>query len=161
VGANDLSALLWRERELLDLLIFKLEEEQLLLTSGKTRWLHHATREVEQTLERVRSAGLAREVEAVAVATEWAADPDSGLRGLVSAAPATWQEILGAHATAMTKQAARIKELRDANEQFLRAAARSTQETLANLQPGAVTYDARGAAGTAAAPGASLFDKQL
>lgn len=31
MGANELSALLWRERELLELLVFKLEEEQLLL----------------------------------------------------------------------------------------------------------------------------------
>ena len=36
MGANELSALLWRERELLELLSFKLEEEQLLLTAGKS-----------------------------------------------------------------------------------------------------------------------------
>ena len=50
MGANELSALLWRERELLELLTFKLEEEQLLLTAGRTRWIEHATREVEQVL---------------------------------------------------------------------------------------------------------------
>ena len=51
---QDLSARLWHERELLDLLTFKLEEEQLLLTAGRTRWISHATREVEQVLERLR-----------------------------------------------------------------------------------------------------------
>ena len=50
MGANDLSTFLWHERELLELLIFKLEEEQLLLTAGKTKWLQHATREVEQVV---------------------------------------------------------------------------------------------------------------
>ena len=45
MSANDLSNLLWRERELLELLVFKLEEEQLLLTAGKSRWLPQATRE--------------------------------------------------------------------------------------------------------------------
>ena len=37
MSANDLSNLLWRERELLELLVFKLEEEQLLLTAGKAK----------------------------------------------------------------------------------------------------------------------------
>ena len=37
MAIHELSALLWRERELLDVLTFKLEEEQLLLTSGKSR----------------------------------------------------------------------------------------------------------------------------
>ena len=59
MGAHELSAMLWHERELLELLVFKLEEEQLLLTAGKSRWLQHATREVEQVLERLRDAGLA------------------------------------------------------------------------------------------------------
>ena len=68
MGANELSALLWRERELLELLSFKLEEEQLLLTAGKSRWVQHATREVEQVLVRLRSTGLARSVEAASLA---------------------------------------------------------------------------------------------
>ena len=37
MSANDLSNLLWRERELLELLVFKLEEEQLLLVAGRAR----------------------------------------------------------------------------------------------------------------------------
>ena len=34
-----LSTLLWREQELLDLLLFKAEEKQYLILTGKTRWL--------------------------------------------------------------------------------------------------------------------------
>ena len=47
---NDVSTVLWRERQLLELLVFKLEEEQLLLTAGKVRWVNHASREVELSL---------------------------------------------------------------------------------------------------------------
>ena len=65
-----MSALLWRERELLELLVFKLDEEQLLLSAGRSRWVQHATREVEQVLELVREAGLGRSVEVAAVALE-------------------------------------------------------------------------------------------
>src|SRR4051794_6621516 len=41
VNLTDLSSVLWRARELLELLLFKLEEEQLLLASNRSRWLAH------------------------------------------------------------------------------------------------------------------------
>ncbi len=44
MAASELSAQLWKERELLELLLFKLEEEQLLLIAGKSRWISHARR---------------------------------------------------------------------------------------------------------------------
>ena len=66
---------------------------------------------------------------------------------LAAAAPdEAWTGILTAHLAAMQHQAAAIQELRDSNEQFLRVAVRSTQETAANLQPAAGTYDAQGRA---------------
>lgn len=62
----------------------------------------------------------------------------------------------------MTNLTTQIKELRDTNERLLRAAARSTQETLAGLpaEADANTYDATGAAGSAA-PGSRLVDRNL
>jgi flagellar biosynthesis/type III secretory pathway chaperone len=145
VSAQDLSALLWQERELLELLVFKLEEEQLLLTSGKTRWLHHATREVEQVLERLRDTGLARAVHASGVATEWGIHDGASLRELAAAAPeGPWGELLTDHLRAMTVLVAQIAAVRDSNQQFLRAASRSTQETLAGINTGAGTYAADG-----------------
>jgi hypothetical protein len=160
VAANELSALLWRERELLGLLTFKLEEEQLLLTTGNTKWLHHATREVEQVMEHLRPASFSREVAASALAAEWGIQHEPTLREIVSKAPGgPWGEIFGAHLKALSDLTSRIKELRDANEQFLRASSRSSQETLAELRPDAGTYDSLGLAGSA--PGSSLLDKQL
>ncbi len=162
MGANELSALIWRERELLELLIFKLEEEQLLLQGGKARWLQHATREVEQVLNLVREAGLGRSVEVAALATKWGTTDDATLRELAANAPAgPWGEIFSAHLKAMGDLTAQIKELRDANSQFIRAAARSTQETLAGLGTAMNTYDSRGLDGAAPAPAARLFDQSL
>jgi flagellar biosynthesis/type III secretory pathway chaperone len=161
MGANELSNLLWRERELLELLVFKLEEEQLLLTAGKTRWLQHATREVEQVMDRLRPAELARSVEVATLAGEWGTDDDATLRDLVSAAPAgPWAEIFAAHLRAMTELTTQIRELRDLNEQFLRAAARSTQETLATVDPQPGTYDAQGSTGSPSS-NAQLVDRSL
>ena len=160
MGIQELSAQLWHERELLELLTFKLEEEQLLLTAGKSRWIQHATREVEGAVALLRASGLARDLQVVAVAEEWGAGEGATLRDLALAAPeGPWGDILMRHLMVMTEQAERIKELRDANGQFLRAAARSTQEALAGHRAEAGTYDARGM--TAPADASRLFDAKL
>jgi hypothetical protein len=112
-------------------------------------------------LELVKEAGLSRTVEVAAVAAEWGTSQDATLRELVEQAPAgPWADILGAHLTAMTELIAQIRGLRDVNEQFLRAATRSTQETLAGVDAQATTYDSRGTSG-ASATGARLFDQSL
>ncbi|WP_432396835.1 flagellar protein FlgN [Pseudarthrobacter sp. L19] len=162
MAIHELSALLWRERELLDVLTFKLEEEQLLLTAGKSRWLAHGTKEVEQVLEHLSQASLARTIEAAVVAEMWGLPTDASLSELAAAAPeGAWSEVLAAHLTAMTRQTGLIKELRDANEQFLRGAVRSTQESLADLRPTAAagTYDAHGKTGDAS--GSRIFDQRF
>jgi hypothetical protein len=161
VGAQELSSRLWQERELLDLLVFKLEEEQLLLTSGKTRWLSFATREVEQVLDRLRAAGVDRAVEVSALAADWGLSDEATLRQLIDAAPTpAWAETFTGHLTALTDLTGQIAALRDSNLQYLRAASRSTQETLARLDAESGTYDARGTA-EAVRPAARLFESDL
>ncbi|MEX1080067.1 MAG: flagellar protein FlgN [Homoserinimonas sp.] len=161
MGANELSAALWRERELLDLLVFKLEEEQLLLAAGKARWLQFATREVEQVMDRLRTASLARTVEVSSVAKEWGTEENATLRDLVEHAPeGAWAELFSAHLTAMSELTSQIAELRDLNETYLRSAIRSSQETLAGPQGDAGLYNSSGGSGTTAT-GARLFDQSV
>ncbi|WP_295656323.1 flagellar export chaperone FlgN, partial [uncultured Nocardioides sp.] len=106
-----LSLILWRERELLELLLFKLEEEQLLLAAGRSRWLGHATREVEMVLEEIRRAELGRAVEVEAVAVELGLAPDVSLRELSEQAPAPWNDILREHRNAFMTASAEISAL--------------------------------------------------
>lgn len=163
MAASELSAQLWKERELLELLLFKLEEEQLLLIAGKSRWISHATREVEQVMERMREAGLARTVEAAALAEQWGLGPDASLRELAAAAPdGIWSDIFGSHLAAMTELTGQIAEVRDTNERLLREAARSTQETLSGLAGGPSDAGVYGAAGESRSgdTGARLFDTE-
>lgn len=164
MSANDLSTLLWRERELLELLVFKLEEEQLLLTAGRTKWLHHATREVESVLSHLKTTGIERTVEASAVAIEWGLPDDATLRQLVEGAPdPVWADVLQSHLTALTALTAQIADVRDTNLTYLRAATRATQETLATVGSGASAggYTGRGTrAATSTASFAHLFDRQ-
>lgn len=131
---TSLNALLWREREMLDLLEFKLEEQQLLLVGGKSQWLDRATKEIDIVLEKVNAASLARAVESATVAAELGLDDDAPLSQIVAATgEEAWRETLESHLGALRSAAARIAQLRDTNSAYLRSAHRATQETLAAL----------------------------
>ncbi|MBO3084949.1 flagellar export chaperone FlgN [Cellulomonas fengjieae] len=154
-----LSDVLWRERTLLDLLLFKLEEEQMILTSGRSRWLGHATREVESVLDEIRSAEIGRSAEADAVAAMLGLQPGASLAQLAEHAPAPWDELLRAHRDAFASLTTEIAQLADGNRELLAMSHRATQETLLSLQE-VHTYDGSGQAASAA-PTAQLVDRSL
>ena len=60
VDYQHLSTLLWREQELLDLLLFKAEEKQYLIVTGKSRWLARIAHEIEVILDQLRTHRLER-----------------------------------------------------------------------------------------------------
>lgn len=134
MSLNSLTALLWRERELLDLLEFKMEEQQLLLFAGRSQWINHAAREIEAVLDKVRTASLARAVESAAVATEHRLEDNATLAEIIAAVkePA-WREIMEGHLGALRGSTSRISALRESSTAQLRSAQRATQETLATL----------------------------
>lgn len=145
MGANELSMQLWRERELLELLLFKLEEQELLLAAGRSRWMHLATREIEQVLEGLRATSISRVVEAEAVAAEWNAPEGASIRQLIESAPeGAWRDVLTEHLRALAKLTDEIGRLRDANSEQLRAVMRATQETIAGLGDDTGEYTTHG-----------------
>ncbi len=133
MGLAELSNVLWREREVLELLLFKLEEEQLVLASGRTRWLPHATREVEVVLDQVRAAELERAVHVEAVAAEVGAPAGAGLRQLSDVAPAPWDEVLSGHRDAFLVLTADISATAQANRDVLSSGRRALDDALASL----------------------------
>lgn len=146
MGLNELSEVLWQERRLLELLLFKLEEEQLLLAAGKTQWLGHATREVETVLDQIRAVELTRAIEAEAAALDLDLGTGTGLVALADAAPPPWDELLRDHHAAFVDLTNQIRTLADSNRELLATSHRATQETLMSLQDAVQTYDTRGAA---------------
>lgn len=154
-----LSEVLWHERSLLELLLFKLEEEQLLLTSGRTRWLAHATREVEAVLSQIRDAELGRSVEAGAVCAALGLPDGASLAEMADAAPAPWDDLLRQHREAFASLTAEISHLADGNRELLAMSHRATQETLASLND-THTYDVAGRS-AAGESDAILVDRTL
>ncbi|GAB3467754.1 flagellar export chaperone FlgN [Kineococcus endophyticus] len=144
MGLAEVSGILWKERELLELLLFKLEEEQLVLASGRTRWLAHATREVEFVMEQIRTTELLRATEVDAVAAELDLEPGPSLNAVADAAPDPWGEIFRGHRDAFLTLTAEIQDLADANRDLLNAGSRALRETLLGLDKPLDTYTAKG-----------------
>lgn len=139
MSLTEVSSILWRERELLELLLFKLEEEQLLLAAGRSRWLGHATREVEMVLDEIRRAEVGRAVEVEAVAAELGLGSGATLRELAECAPAPWDDILREHRNAFLAASQEITALAQANKELLTSGYRAARETLLSLGEQEVT----------------------
>lgn len=144
MAIEELSTVLWRERELLEMLLFKLEEEQLLLAAGRTTWLPHAANEVEAVLESIREAELLRAVVADAAAESLGLESNPSLRTLAEAAPEPWRTIMLEHRDAFAAVAAQVDELADTNRELLTAGYQAAQATLLSMSDSPATYAADG-----------------
>ena len=96
-----MSTILWRERSLLDLLLFKLEEERLLMAADLTRWLPRATWEVELVLVELDGIEEPRAGALDAVAVELGLQPGRDLSEVAAAAPPPWDGLLEQHRAAV------------------------------------------------------------
>lgn len=142
MGLNELSTVLWRERELLESLLFKLEEEELVLESGRSRWVGRATREVEGVLDQIRGIELGRAIEADDAAREVGLDEGASLQELAAAAPAPWNDLLRSHHVALTDISSQIEAIAHSNRRVLAESVRDTQDALLRMiQAGAMYND--------------------
>lgn len=147
MGANELSYELWRQRELLELLLYKFELEQLLLAAGKSRWVPLATREAEVVIERLKAGTLSMSITSSALATEWGLPPETRLRDLAAAAGGAWRDIFAAHLDALSSLLREIRAIRVGNDRLLRSALRATQDTFDAASDSPAVYTADGTSG--------------
>ena len=144
MGLADLSSILWRERELLELLLFKLEEEQLVLAGGRSRWLAHATREVEMVLDQIRRTEVVRAAEVEAIGIQLGLGSNASLTALADASPAPWNDLLQQHRKAFLTLTAEVSALAEANRDLLTTSQRAVRETLLAVGGSVETYGRRG-----------------
>ncbi|GAA1931050.1 flagellar export chaperone FlgN [Nocardioides marmoribigeumensis] len=130
---EDLSLILWRERELLETMLYKLEIEQLVLSSGRTRWLATAAREVESVVESLRETELLRAVAADEAAAAVGLPASPSLRALAEAVEEPWHSILMDHRQAFVTYTQEILEIASANRELLSAGQQSARETFLGL----------------------------
>lgn len=159
MSMEDLSSVLWRERELLETLLFKLEVEQLVLATGRTRWLAPAAREIEEVLDAIREIELLRSVEADVVAALLGLDPNPSLREIAEASDEPWKSIWLDHRETFTTVSAEISSMAENNRELLTSGYQAAKATLAALSDTPGTYTADGS--TVAERRTSLLDRSI
>lgn len=139
-----LSLVLWRERELLEGLHYKLEVEQLVLASGRSRWLMHCARDVESVLATLRETEVLRAVAADEAAAAIGMSANPSLSALAQAADEPWSSIFTEHQQAFVAATASITALADSNRELISAGYRSARETLLSMDETIHGYAADG-----------------
>ena len=141
-----LSLVLWRERELLETLQYRLEVEQLVMSKGQTRWLANAAREVEEAVDQLREMELLRAVAADEAAAAAGLGPNPSLADLVEAAEEPWRSILADHREAFAATSEEIERIAATNRALIANGLRAAHETLLGTDVGGRIYTAAGAA---------------
>lgn len=156
----DLAAVLWRQRELLELLAYRLECEQLMLAGGRNRWLPAATSEVEILLDELRVIEMQRAAVSDAAAREFGLRVGATLEELAGTAQPPWTEVLIEHRNALIAISNELRVLAEASRSMTASGLAAVEQTLAELggRVGASSqgYDARGRRDIISGPGRSV-----
>ena len=161
----DLAAVLWRQRELLERLVYRLECEQLLLASGRTRFLAMATAEVEALLSEIRVLEIQRGAATDRLAAEVDLPGDASLEELAAAVQPPWTEVLIEHRHALLTLTAELTALAETNRHLMAAGMQAVESALAGLGlregRSSMGYDAHGRRETITGSGWSVVDRSL
>ena len=146
MALSDVSNILWRERQLLELLVFKLEEEQLVLAAGRSRWLAYATREVENVLAEIKRVELERAVQVADAGCRLGLSGALTLRELAALTAPPWDGIFAEHRRALLALAHEIDTITNSNRELLQRGQHAAREAIAAM--GEIDIDAYDASRT-------------
>jgi hypothetical protein len=145
VDYQHLSTLLWREQELLDLLLFKAEEKQYLIVTGKTRWLARIAHEIEVVLDQLRTLEVERAAATEAIAVSLGLGANPSLRQVAEAAPSPWNDLFAKHHEALLVLVTDLRSLSDTNRELIEGGLAAIGDALLQVRtPSAGTYGATG-----------------
>jgi hypothetical protein len=128
-----IAATLWRERESLEQLLFKLVEQQLILTSGNTRWLHLVDDEVRAAGEALRESELIRAAELTLLARQKGLQLETTLHELAAASPEPWPLVFEEHSAALRTLTSEIQSVAAENARLLHAGEQAIHEILEQM----------------------------
>jgi hypothetical protein len=161
----DLAAVLWRQRELLERLVYRLECEQLLMAAGRTRFLGLATSEVEALLDELSVIELQRASFADRVAAGCGLEPGATLEEIAGSVQPPWTEVLIEHRHALLTLTAELSALAETNRHLMAAGMKAVESALASLglRQGttSIGYDAQGRSEAITGHGRTVVDRSL
>jgi hypothetical protein len=155
------STILWRQRELLSMLLFKLDVESLVLSAGRSRWLGASTYEVELVLEQVRENEVLRAMAVDELAGLLGLPPGPSLADLVDALDEPWRSTFVDHRKELISLSAEIDAAVRTNRGLLTSGQRAVQEALHTVTGSSDLYRHDGSTAPAGHRAARLFDEAI
>ena len=156
VACSTVASILWRERELLDQLLYALNCQQFVLTSGGIRWVTASDAQVCEALDELTDCELRRAVETDRLAQVLTLPRDSTLDVIATNCEAPWDSMLVEHRAALTELVAEVATVTAHNRRLLRAGAEIVRDTLDRVSSTTQPYRGHAITGTAL-----LFDRQI
>ena len=159
MACAELSESLWRVRDLLELLAYRVEVQRALVETGRATWIARSTREVDSLLQQIRTAELMRAIETAPAAQSLMLPDDASLGEIAAAAPAPWDHVIGEHRHALLEATSDLTQAALANRDLLANGARAVEDVLAQFS-GPHTSSTYSASGTPEHdPTRRLFDQ--
>lgn len=150
---TELSGVLWRQRNQIEVLQYRLEVQQVMCATANERRLQFAVDEVEAALDEIRRTERQRDLVVRQCAEELGLAPDASLADIRSRAPEPWSTLLGDHQSALLELVGRTEELAGRNRELALRGAHDTRalldavtgaESSASYGPGAGATTSRG-----------------
>lgn len=148
-GLSSLCNMLWQERVSLEVILFKLVEEQLIAARGHARYLLLADEELREAAEILQENEVLRAAETQMIARLLGLPPDASLAEIAERAEEPWPGMLLEHRDALRTLLAEIEDVAAANRRILLAGAQAARAALAQVGAPVVTYDPAGSRVTA------------
>lgn len=133
-GFASLTAVLWNERDAVEQVLFKLVQENLVLSAPALRWLPRVDDELAAAVRTMQDCARerTREVTLLADALELAAP--YRMTQLIAVAPEPWPAVLSDHRTALRVLLRDLTGTAAATRRKLRESARAVRECLEELR---------------------------
>jgi hypothetical protein len=132
----ELTRLLWRQRELIGELQYRLEVQQLVMTNGRQDRLHLAVADVESVLDRIRDLEDQRLGVVAECAVQLGLPVGASLQQLIEASPDPWAFALADHQAELLRLVADTEELAAANRSLAVRGAEESRHAFATLGVG-------------------------
>ncbi len=156
-----LSRVLWQQRDLIEVLEYRLEVQQLLMIAGRSDRLSIAVGEVEGALDAIRTVEETRLRVVAEAATALGLPPTATLTQIRTAAPEPWDFVLGDHHSAFLRLVASTEELSARSRELAQKGLGETRAAFSHLNGAPTkTYGRHGDHSSLSLP-PTLVDRQF
>lgn len=130
---SQLSQTLWRQRARVEMLLYRLEVQQMVLASGRSRWIDQSARDVEDAIDDLRTEEILRAAHVAAVGPTLGVDGDASLSTLAEAAGEPWGQILRDHQATFLSLIGSIESVSRDNKELLTRGLHDTRDFVARV----------------------------